>query len=216
MSWFGCWERLSWRLLECFTMYRTCLKQIKENRWPINAFWAHYFILPFSRSFFFSRKTKIGRKLKVDDGARLEKKKKKQATVNTSRLSCCTCQLSQPVFNTECRLDYKIVGPHFLVACYATLQSALSVRWSVRRSVRPSVRPSYFTFLGFLRSLASLLLPKWSSDLKYGLRPPARDWASCVSGLCSRSSHLNFMSLRLLSWVDHSWTFSILSNFSIL
>ena len=29
----------------------------------------------------------------------------------------------------------------------------------------------------------SLLLPKWSSDLKYGPCPPARDWGSRVSGL---------------------------------
>ena len=27
-------------------------------------------------------------------------------------------------------------------------------------SVRPSVRPTHFTFFGFLRSLASMLLPK--------------------------------------------------------
>ena len=44
----------------------------------------------------------------------------------------------------------------FLVACYATLQPALSVR----RSVRWSVRRSHFTFFGFLVFLASLLLPE--------------------------------------------------------
>ena len=69
-----------------------------------------------------------------------------------------------------CRLLYYCSSPYalvFLVACYATLQPALSVRPSVRRSVRPS----HFTFFGFLRSLASLLLPKWSSDLKYGPCP---------------------------------------------
>ena len=31
--------------------------------------------------------------------------------------------------------------------------------------------------------LTSLLLPKWSSDLKYGPCPPARDFGSRVSGL---------------------------------
>ena len=67
----------------------------------------------------------------------------------------------------------------FLVACDATLHPALSVR----RSVGPSVRPSHFTFLGVLRFLASLLLPKWWSDLNYGPCPPARDWGSRVSGL---------------------------------
>ena len=64
---------------------------------------------------------------------------------------------------------------HFLFACYATLHLTLSVRWSVG--------PSHFTFLRFLRSLASLLLPKRSGDLKYGPFPSARDWGSRVSGL---------------------------------
>ena len=58
---------------------------------------------------------------------------------------------------------------------------------SVRRSVRPSV-PLYFFW--FLRSLASLLLPKWSSDLKYGPCPPARDRGSHVSGLVTNKWEL--------------------------
>ena len=66
----------------------------------------------------------------------------------------------------------------FLVACYATLQPALLVH----PSVRPSVGPSHFTFWGFLRSLASLLLPKWLSDLKYSPCPTTRNWGSRVSG----------------------------------
>ena len=66
----------------------------------------------------------------------------------------------------------------FLVTCYATLH------WSVGTSVGPSVTLFWFFFL---RSLASLLLPKWSSDIKYGPRPPARDWGSRVSGLVSIS-----------------------------
>ena len=54
----------------------------------------------------------------------------------------------------------------FLVACYATLHPALS-----------------FFFCFFSRSLFSLLLPKWSSDLKYSPCPPTCDWGSRVSGL---------------------------------
>ena len=46
---------------------------------------------------------------------------------------------------------------HFIFSrVHATLHPALSVR----RSVRPPVHPSHFTFFGFLRFLASLLLPK--------------------------------------------------------
>ena len=43
---------------------------------------------------------------------------------------------------------------------HANLQPALSVGPSVRPSVGLSVRPSHFTFFVFLRSMASLLLPK--------------------------------------------------------
>ena len=50
------------------------------------------------------------------------------------------------------------------------------LRDSTPRYVRPSVGP-HFTFFMFLRSLDSLLLPK------YGPCPPARDWGSRVSGL---------------------------------
>ena len=66
--------------------------------------------------------------------------------------------------------------PSFLVACYATLHPALSVRPSVGLSVRPSVCPSvtFYFFYGFY-SLTSLLLHKWSSELKHGPCPPARD-----------------------------------------
>ena len=55
--------------------------------------------------------------------------------------------------------------------------------WSVGPSVGPLVGLSPFTFFVFLRSLASLLLPKWCIDLNYGPCPPARDWGSRVSGL---------------------------------
>ena len=49
-----------------------------------------------------------------------------------------------------------------------------SVRWSVRHTL---------LFFVFLRFLASLLLPKWWSGLKYGPCPPARNLGSRVSGL---------------------------------
>ena len=65
---------------------------------------------------------------------------------------------------------------------HATLQPALSVG----RSVGLSVGPSHFTFFYDFISLTSLLLPKWSGDLKYGPCPPARDFGSHVSGLVER------------------------------
>ena len=52
---------------------------------------------------------------------------------------------------------------------------------SVPRSVGQSVT---LLFLFYdLYSLTSLFRPKWSSDLKYGPCPPARDWGSRVFGL---------------------------------
>ena len=44
---------------------------------------------------------------------------------------------------------------------------------SICLSVCLSVQPSHFSFFGFLRFLSSLLLPIWSSDLKYSSCPPA-------------------------------------------
>ena len=44
------------------------------------------------------------------------------------------------------------------------------------------VECTLYFFYDFI-SLTSLLLPKWSSDLKYGPCPPARDFGSRVSGL---------------------------------
>ena len=60
---------------------------------------------------------------------------------------------------------------YFLVVCYATQHPALSVR------------RSHFTFCGFFRSLASLLLAASSSELKYDPCLPKRDWGSRVSCL---------------------------------
>ena len=61
----------------------------------------------------------------------------------------------------------------FLVACYATLHPALSIRPSIGRLV------TFYFFYDFY-FFTSLLLPKWSSDLKYGSCPPACDWSSLV------------------------------------
>ena len=66
---------------------------------------------------------------------------------------------------------------HYLFSrVHATLQPA----FSVGRLVGPSV--TLYFFYDFI-SLTSLLLPKWSDDLKYGPCPPARDFDSRVSGL---------------------------------
>ena len=72
------------------------------------------------------------------------------------------------------RAQLQKIHPHsqirryaFLVACYATLYPALSVRPSVGRSVGRSVGwlvGPHFTFFMFLRSLASLHLPKCFSN----------------------------------------------------
>ena len=59
---------------------------------------------------------------------------------------------------------------------HATLQPALSVGRSVGWSVT-------LYFLNDFITLTSLLLPKWSGDLKYGPCPPTRDFGSRVSGL---------------------------------
>ena len=69
----------------------------------------------------------------------------------------------------------------FLDYFISVSQSSLSVG----RSVGPNVQTSHFTFFFYFISLTSLLLPKWSGDLKYGPCPPARDFGSCVSGLVS-------------------------------
>ena len=53
------------------------------------------------------------------------------------------------------------------------------------RSVGLSVGWSHTTFFMNFYFQTSLLLPKWSCDLKYGPCPPARDFGSRVSGLVS-------------------------------
>ena len=104
------------------------------------------------------------------------------------------------------------VGPNlilgFLVACYASLHPALSVRWSVvdplvHRSVRWSIGPAvgHIFWEFFLRFLASLLLLKWSVDLNYGPCPPARDWGSRVFSLVLFAGNMS-------SDLCHRWLFS--------
>ena len=68
----------------------------------------------------------------------------------------------------------------FFSRVHATLQPALSVGQSVGWSVGHTL----LFFYDFI-SLTSLLLPKWSGDLKNGPCPPARDFGSRVSGLVS-------------------------------
>ena len=80
--------------------------------------------------------------------------------------------------------------------------------------VFPSVGPSVTVCFLFLLSLASLLLPKWSSDLKYGPYPPARDWGSRVSGLVRhpKTNDTSFYSfLVLLCWKSSSRLLSRIS-----
>ena len=62
-----------------------------------------------------------------------------------------------------------------------------------------SVRRSRFPFFMILFFFTSLLLPKWSSDLKYGPCPPARDWGSRVYGLVlSVRMYIGILKIRVL------------------
>ena len=80
----------------------------------------------------------------------------------------------------------------FPIACYATLHPALSVLLSVGPSVHPWVRASHLTFLASMGFLALLLLPKCSTDLKYGPCPPECDWGSRLSGLVYYHEEWNY------------------------
>ena len=72
---------------------------------------------------------------------------------------------------------------------HTTLHPALSVHPLVGRS-------HYFFYDFYFRT--SLLLPKWSSDLKYGPCPPAHDFGSPVFGLVHRKIWLK--RIFLISW----------------
>ena len=90
----------------------------------------------------------------------------------------------------------------FLVACYATLYPALSVRRLVGRLVGP-----LFTFSAFLSVLSSLLLPKCPSDLLYHCPcPPARDQGSRVSGLVWLDGTSVEQSVGWSVGHSHSWS----------
>ena len=80
----------------------------------------------------------------------------------------------------EDALHYEMEEEEKKVTVHETVFSRV-LRDSTPRFVGPSVR--HTSFSGFLRFMASPLMPKWSSDLKYGPCPPARDWGSRVSGL---------------------------------
>ena len=76
--------------------------------------------------------------------------------------------------------------PHHLIFFSRVLRKSTPrfVGWSVCQSVGRSVGWSvtfYFFYEFYFRT--SLLLLKWSGDLKYGPCPPARDFGSRVSGL---------------------------------
>ena len=74
---------------------------------------------------------------------------------------------SQPALcNVPCERKF-LSGPNCLFQPLFSRVLRDSTPSFVRRSVGPSVGLSNFTFFMFLRSLASLLLPKCSSDLKY-------------------------------------------------
>ena len=84
----------------------------------------------------------------------------------------------------------------FLVACtqlYNPLCPSVhpSVGWLVGRLVT-----LYFFYDFYFRT--SLLLPKWSNDLKYGPCPPARDFGSRVSGLVVSLSQSLCLSIKKL------------------
>ena len=79
--------------------------------------------------------------------------------------------------------------------------------WSVRPSVGWSVTLNFFFY-----SWTSLLLPKWSGDLKYGPCPPARDLGSRVSGLFSLLTLRKFLHKEGLRQSTYSWNFSLTSH----
>ena len=74
------------------------------------------------------------------------------------------------------RPSWRMCWPCFFSRVHATLHPALSVGQSVGRSVT-----LYFLYDFYFWT--SLLVPKWSCDLKYGPCPPARDFGSRVSRL---------------------------------
>ena len=90
---------------------------------------------------------------------------------------------------------------HKLLFCscvHATLHPALLVGMSAC----PSVTLNFFYDFYFW---TSLLLPKWSCDLKYGPCPPAHDFGSRVSGLVTITTHYRHLSYKghsnkVISW----------------
>ena len=82
-------------------------------------------------------------------------------------------------------------------AVFLTFHRSLSLflsrvlRDTTPRFVRRSVGWSHVTFFYDFYLWTSLLLPKWSSDLKYGPCSPARDFGSRVYGLVDINSHVH-------------------------
>ena len=75
-----------------------------------------------------------------------------------------------------------------LVACTRLYTSLCP---SVGRLVRWLVSHTFLFFYFYFWT--SLLLPKWSSDFKYGPCPPARDFGSRVSGLVPLMTHFTLL-----------------------
>ena len=100
-------------------------------------------------------------------------------------MTILNCIIKKNVETKIANRNKKTIFAFFLIGdtfgrVHATLQPALSVSQSVSWLVGWSVTLCFF--YDFI-SLTSLLLPKWSGDLKYGPSPPARNFGSRVSGL---------------------------------
>ena len=108
------------------------------------------------------------------------KKKKKRKQEKKNPVSLKPPLLSHPLFSPLSPPALLASLLNFLIGFVqsnATLQLVCPL---VGPSVNPSIR---FYSWYFLRFLASLFPPKFSSDLKYGPCTLARDWGSRVSGL---------------------------------
>ena len=87
----------------------------------------------------------------------------------------------------------------FLVACYATLQPALSVRPSDRRSVRPSVRPSVrhtLLFLGFCGLWPHCSCPNDGEALNMAPAHPHATWVAVYPALFFSHGYYNLEKSR--------------------
>ena len=84
-----------------------------------------------------------------------------------------------------------------------------SVRWSVSRV--------HFTFFCDFSSLISLLLPKWSCELRNDPCLPAPDFDSCVSSLVSQEKLWNWAIGWNFAWISNAigWNFAWTSHMGL-